>query len=176
MLFCWCVTNLEDPPGNPIFPPGNVLIIQVNLVMSSWIIWYWCMLGTKCILHVYHRFISFLLEYFYCTPLIFLFWNYIFNLLKFCLYSLRTWKLPSVAPGNWVQRSSHKKSIEEIFAQEIEHAVNGLSQKVPGLKHGFVYQDNWTSLNGWPAKIMQYHIALLMVLWTCIATLQVCTH
>ena len=54
------------------------------------------------------------------------------------------------------------KSIE-LFAQEIEHAVNGLSQKVPGLKHGFVYQDNWTSLNGWPAKIMQYHIALLMV-------------
>ena len=47
------------------------------------------------------------------------------------------------------------KTVETVFAQEMEHAENGLSRKVPGLKYAFVYRDNWTRLNVLPAKIMQ---------------------
>ena len=47
------------------------------------------------------------------------------------------------------------KTVETVFAQEMERAENGLSRKVPGLKYAFVYRDNWTRLNVWPAKIMQ---------------------
>ena len=47
------------------------------------------------------------------------------------------------------------KTVETVFAQEMERAANGLSRKVPGLKYAFVYQDNWTRLNVLPAKIMQ---------------------
>ena len=49
------------------------------------------------------------------------------------------------------------KAVETVFAQELERAENGLSQKVPGLKYAFVYRDNWTRLNVWPVKIMQVH-------------------
>ena len=47
------------------------------------------------------------------------------------------------------------KTVEMVFAQEMERAENGLSRKVPGLKYAFVYRDNWTRLNVRPAKIMQ---------------------
>ena len=47
------------------------------------------------------------------------------------------------------------KTVETVFAQEMERAENGLSRKVPGLKYAFVYRDNWTRLNVLPAKIMQ---------------------
>lgn len=47
------------------------------------------------------------------------------------------------------------KTVETVFAQEMERAENGLSRKVPGLKYAFVYRDNWTRLNVRPAKIMQ---------------------
>ena len=47
------------------------------------------------------------------------------------------------------------KTVETVFAQEMERAENGLSRKVPGLKYAFVYRDSWTRLNVLPAKIMQ---------------------
>ena len=47
------------------------------------------------------------------------------------------------------------KTIEKVFAEDLERAENGLSRKVPGLKHAHVYRDNWTRLNVRPAKIMQ---------------------
>ena len=47
------------------------------------------------------------------------------------------------------------KTVESLFAQEMERAENGLSRKVPGLKYAFVSLDNWTCLNVRPAKIMQ---------------------
>ena len=47
------------------------------------------------------------------------------------------------------------KTIEKLFAEDLERAENGLSRKVPGLKYAHVYRDNWTRLNVRPAKIMQ---------------------
>lgn len=47
------------------------------------------------------------------------------------------------------------KTIEKVFAEDLERAENRLSQKVPGLKYAPVYRDNWTRLNVRPAKIMQ---------------------
>ena len=56
------------------------------------------------------------------------------------------------------------KTVERVFAEEMERAENGLSRKVPGLKYAFVYRDNWTRLNVRPAKIMQvscyFHIKI----------------
>ena len=47
------------------------------------------------------------------------------------------------------------KTVETVFAQEMERAENGVSCKVPGLKYALLYRDNWTRLNVRPAKIMQ---------------------
>ena len=55
-------------------------------------------------------------------------------------------------------RNDHQfgwKTIEKVFAEDLERAENGLSRKVPGLKYAHVYRDNWTRLNVRPAKIMQ---------------------
>lgn len=57
-----------------------------------------------------------------------------------------------------VTRNDHQlgwKTIEKVFAEDLERAENGLSRKVPGLKYAHVYRDNWTRLNVRPAKIMQ---------------------
>lgn len=45
------------------------------------------------------------------------------------------------------------KTIEKLFAEDLERAENGLSRTVPGLK--IRDRDNWTRLNVRPAKIMQ---------------------
>ena len=55
-------------------------------------------------------------------------------------------------------RNDHQfgwKTIEKVFAEDLERAENGLSRKVPGLKYAHVYRDNWTRLNVRPAKIIQ---------------------
>ena len=44
------------------------------------------------------------------------------------------------------------KTVETVFAQEMERAENGLSRKVPGLKYAFVCRGNWTRLNVRPAN------------------------
>ena len=52
------------------------------------------------------------------------------------------------------------KTIQKVFAEDLERAENGLSRKVPGLKYAHVYRDNWTRLNVRPAKIMQVLLLL----------------
>ena len=47
------------------------------------------------------------------------------------------------------------KTIERVFAEEMERADNGMNRKVPVLKYAFEYRDDWTRLNVRPAKIMQ---------------------
>lgn len=49
------------------------------------------------------------------------------------------------------------KTIQKVFAEDLERAQNGLSRKMPGLKYAHMYRDNWTRLNVRPAKIMQVY-------------------
>jgi len=47
------------------------------------------------------------------------------------------------------------KTIQKVFAEDLDRTENELSQKVPGLKYAHIYRGNWMRLNVRPAKIIQ---------------------
>jgi hypothetical protein len=49
------------------------------------------------------------------------------------------------------------RTIQDVYKADITRAKHGQSRRVPKLKYSYVVRDAWTRLNVLPAKIMQVH-------------------
>ena len=54
-----------------------------------------------------------------------------------------------------------------MWAREMERANSGVIREVPNLQEKYIVRDSWTKLNVSPAKIMQVH-SLLNLLLACV--------